>query len=418
MTKMMVVEDEKILREGICLVGDWNSNGVEICAAVSNGQEALDIIEEKKPDIVLTDVVMPVMDGLELTKKLYEKYPEIRVILLSGHEEFQFVKKAMEYKACNYLLKPAKIERLIEVVGSVKDELESERHLKQKLEQSVPIVREHYINQLLSGTEYDEEHIRQQFDFLNIPIDRSNPVVMICELDGYHENKVEMQLALMQLKELCTGIVGNEYQSMVVEDIKDREVIIVNLPRGMNSKDFTLYLQGKAVRIQKEMKRKTGKTVSVGISRIVSDISRLSKAYREAEKALNYRFFMGMETIIFIGDIEREKHGDWVAVKEHEDALAESIQVGDIDGTRQNVIRYFDKLGEYAVYGQEFIFEKINTFISYLLRYLSVESPVERKDVNEKLNGLFDILACREKCPTMAGLEQSVEDVDCSEMRG
>jgi len=411
MMKMMVVEDETILREGICLVGDWESCGVEICAAVNNGKEALELIEEKKPDIILTDVVMPVMDGLELTKKIYENYPEIRVILLSGHEEFEFVKKAMEYKACSYLLKPAKIEQLIEVVASVREELESERRLKKKLEQSVPIVREHYINQLISGLEYDQEQIRQQFDFLNVRLELTNLAVMTCELDVYLEDRMEIQLALLQLKEICQEVVQKEYQSIVVDDLKDREVIVVNSPDNMNSKDFILYLQGKAVRIQKEMNRRTGKTVSVGISRMVSDISRLPKAYKEAENALNYRFFMGMETIIFIGDIEREQHGDWVAVKEQEEALAECIQVGDAEGTCRNVAQYFKALGEYAPQGQEYVLEKLKVFVSYLGRYLDVESPDDRKDIKTELDGLSEVLSEKEKYLTMTQLEKAVEQV-------
>ena len=160
MVKMMVVEDEKILRDGICRVGNWDVLEVEICAVAGNGKEALQMIEENRPDIILTDVVMPVMDGIEFARQVYERYPEIRILFLSGHEEFEYVKKAMEYKACNYLLKPAKIEKIEEVVSEIKDEIVKSREkameeerLRRKLEQSMPILREHYMNQLLMGTE-------------------------------------------------------------------------------------------------------------------------------------------------------------------------------------------------------------------------------------------------------------------------
>ena len=87
-------------------------------------------IQREKPDIILTDVVMPVMDGIELTRTVYEQYSDIRVILLSGHEEFEYVKKAMEYHACDYLLKPARMEKLLEVVLRVKEEILAERKKK------------------------------------------------------------------------------------------------------------------------------------------------------------------------------------------------------------------------------------------------------------------------------------------------
>lgn len=418
MIKMMVVEDETILREGICRVGDWEKCGVEICAAVSNGLEALQQMERSKADIILTDVVMPLMDGIELTKRVHEKYPEVKVILLSGHEEFEYVKKAMEWKACDYLLKPAKIEKLTGVVSKVCREILEERdqkrekeRLQKKLEQSIPIVREHYMNQLLNGVEYGEEQIKKQFDYLGIELDVRNLAVLLCELDIHAEERMEAQITFLQLGEICQEVIQGEYRCVVFEDLKNRIVIVLNYPENLYKKDFLLYLQGKAVRIQKEMQRCTGELVSLGIGRPIQDIRHLPGAYREAECALNYRFFMGYESVIYIGDIEREQHRDWLAVWSQEENLTECIKVGDIVGTGQQLERYFQLVGEFTAEGQDYILEKITIFISYLLRFLNIKEMEGGRELFLKLEQISEEIRQKKKHMTLSELQREISGI-------
>lgn len=415
MIKMMVVEDETILREGICRVGDWEQCGVEICAAAGNGKEALELIPEKKPDIILTDVVMPIMDGLELTRSVYEQYPEIKIILLSGHEEFEYVKKAMDCKARSYLLKPAKIEKLVEVVSAIRDEILEERsrnsekeRLQKKLEESIPIVREHYMNQLLSEVEHGEEEIQKQFEFLSIDLDTSNLAVLVGEFDSKAEDRTELRLLLLQLKEIGAEVLGSEYRYVVFEDLKDRMVVILNYPEQITPKDFQLYLQGKAVRIQKEIKERANQSVSLGIGRCIRNIRQLYKAYHEAECALNYRFFMGRESVIYIGDIEREEHKDRLAMLNQEEELAESIKVGDLEGTEKQIQRYFQLLSEFAAAGQEYILEKLSVFVSYLLRLLDIKEVEGEKQWLAELERLSVELRREEHHTTLSELQEQV----------
>lgn len=428
MIKMMVVEDEKILREGICRIGNWETHGIEICGAVDNGVEALKEIEAHEPDIILTDVVMPVMDGIELTRRVHEQYPDIKVILLSGHEEFEYVKKAMEYKACSYLLKPAKIEKLIEVVSEVRDEIQDSRKkqqeeelLQKKLEQSIPILREHYMNQLLNGRENDETKIMQQFQFLNIGLQTKNIAVIICEIDRETKKQELSRITLLQLRELCEEIIGNEYRCVVFEDLKDRIVIVLNYPQNVNHKDIVTYLQGKAVRIQNEIEVCRGETVSIGIGRITGSIRYLSKAYREAEYALNYRFFMGNGSVIYIGDIEKEEHRDSFFLTRKEEEIITCVKAGDTIGTEHQLEQYFLMLSEYSSEGQDYIYEKIQMFVSYLLNFLK-GSNMEAEDgffgEMEKLSwelrkkGLFTTFAELERkiCAVILHITEKIND--------
>lgn len=421
MLKMMVVEDEVILRKGICCVGKWDSLGIEISGVAGNGQEALEMVEVCRPDIVLTDVVMPIMDGIELARNLHERYPEIRMIFLSGYEEFDYVKKAMEYKAYNYMLKPAKIEKIEQVVCEVRDEIlkerrrvQEEKELLRKFDQSIPILREHYMNQLLNGIEYDEAEIGRKFELCKIELENKNIVVMICEPDreenaASREDRTAYQIALLKLGEICRDVVGSEYSCVVFTDLKDRVVVVLNYPDGMRLGDALVYIQGKAIRIQNEMEE-WGQPVSFGIGRFVSSIRYLPRAYKDAEDALDYRFFMGKKSVIYIGDVAREESRDRLEMERQESELSACIHAGDVVGTECQAGKYFALLSRNAVWGQTFIYEEITIFLSNLLRSLRGKLAGEREEILMELEKTMDDLRTQKKFVTLSKLQEQVTD--------
>lgn len=403
MIKLMVVEDEKILCEGICRVGNWEALGVEICGTAENGKEALQKIQENKPDIILTDVVMPVMDGIALAGKVYEQHPEIRLVFLSGHEEFEYVRQAMEYRACHYLLKPAKIEKIEEVVAELRDDILKEREkaqeearLHKKLEQSMPILREHYMNQLLLGTESDEERILHQFAFLNIPLQSRYTAVMICQPD--HDlagGRTAEKLILLQLQEICQAVAGRDYETVVFTDLKDRTVIAVNVPQAGWAKSVLPDLQEKASRIQMEAETRMNLSVSLGIGRMSYSISDLARAYREAEYALGYRFFMGNRSVIYIGDVEKDDDRNIISLEQQEEELITCIKAGDLAGVELWSTRYFESMARCAVGGQSFVYEEMNMFIGLLLRELRGKVLEGEQDFLTELENLREALRNR-----------------------
>lgn len=104
--KVLIVEDEFITRQGIRNMVDWNAEGFEIVGEACNGREALELVEKEKPHIVLTDIVMPVMDGLRLEKELHARYPEIQMVVLSSYSDFEYVRDSFQSGVVDYVLKP------------------------------------------------------------------------------------------------------------------------------------------------------------------------------------------------------------------------------------------------------------------------------------------------------------------------
>ena len=108
MTKVMIVDDEKYVRMGIKSETDWALIGCEVVSEAPNGEEALKLAEETRPDLVISDIRMPKMDGIELAERLVERYPNIKVIFLTAYNEFEYARQAIRIGVSDYLLKPFK----------------------------------------------------------------------------------------------------------------------------------------------------------------------------------------------------------------------------------------------------------------------------------------------------------------------
>jgi two-component system response regulator YesN len=120
MIKLMLVDDEPLIRKGIRTTIDWERYDVDIVGEASNGKEALEKALQLQPHIVLTDIRMPIMDGLELSDQLHKQLPDTTVIIISGYEEFAYARQAIRLGVHDYLLKPVGAEELLTRIQSIK----------------------------------------------------------------------------------------------------------------------------------------------------------------------------------------------------------------------------------------------------------------------------------------------------------
>lgn len=127
--RLLIVDDEPIILSGMCQVVNWQDLGFTVAATAKDGQEALEIIEREKIDVVFSDVRMPRMTGLELSKHIMEHHPEIKVVILSGYNEFEYAQKAIRHGVFAYILKPSVNEEISETFTALKQEMDAERAL-------------------------------------------------------------------------------------------------------------------------------------------------------------------------------------------------------------------------------------------------------------------------------------------------
>ena len=140
MYKILFVDDEEEVRKSIIKLMDWNALGFEIAGEAENGREALEKVTSLEPDVVITDIQMPYMDGLQLAEALQKEYPEKKVVLFSGYDEFEYAKQAIRLGVTGYILKPNNIGELTAVLQKLRDSID--RELEEK--KDVNALRESY----------------------------------------------------------------------------------------------------------------------------------------------------------------------------------------------------------------------------------------------------------------------------------
>lgn len=155
---VLLVDDEEEIREGIIRKIDWEKYGFRIAGSAGNGKDALEIAESIQPDVVMTDIMMPFMDGLELGEQIARMNPEVKLLIFSGADEFEYAQKALRIQAVEYILKPINAEELRDTLVKIKDTLDKEYEAKRNLEtlrehyiDSIPVIREQTMAALVEG---------------------------------------------------------------------------------------------------------------------------------------------------------------------------------------------------------------------------------------------------------------------------
>ncbi len=176
MYKLIIVDDEQIEREGMAQFIPWDKYDVELVGTAWNGLDGFEQIQEKRPDIVLTDIKMPVMNGIELIRKLNENFPDICVVVLSGYGEYEYTSQAMEHGVRHYILKPCDEEKIVSVLEDAKKEVDKKRDDRKKEEQyhqikrrMLPRAKEEVFRSLLQNRELpdgEQELLKQELSEL------------------------------------------------------------------------------------------------------------------------------------------------------------------------------------------------------------------------------------------------------------
>src|SRR3989304_1783586 len=166
--KVFLVEDEIVTREGIRDNVDWKINSFEFCGEAPDGEIAWPLLQTVKPDVLITDIRMPFMDGLQLSQIVRDRMPATKIIILSGHDEFEYAQKAIKLGVSEYLLKPVSVQDLHHVLQKVASELDQKRQeqqalqkLRDQVEENRATLRERFLLKLVSGAASSVEAIEK-----------------------------------------------------------------------------------------------------------------------------------------------------------------------------------------------------------------------------------------------------------------
>ncbi|MCM3746907.1 response regulator [Paenibacillus pasadenensis] len=309
MYKLIIADDEAVFREGLMNTIDWNRHGFELIGDCTNGREALEAVQQLKPDLVITDINMPHIDGLELAARIADQFPYIKIIIVTGYDQFDYAQQALRLKVHDFILKPITAFETRELLDRVRAQMDEEKRqkedlsrLRSQLNQSLPLLRERFLERLAvhgAGAKAANERL----DYFGLP--RLEAPLLVALFD-YDDNTLrsdaepDRELLRFAGYNIIEEIVQREHGAV----FRTREDRIAAIFSGGPAE----LLHERAARIAEEarygIERYLGYTVTAGIGRTAETMEELPDGYRSASTALDYRFQYGKNRVLSIIDLE------------------------------------------------------------------------------------------------------------------
>lgn len=239
MWKLLIADDEPKIRKGLRNSLNWAEIGVEIIGEAEDGEIALEIVRSKHPDIILLDICMPFINGLQLIEKVKQEYDECIMIVVTGHDEFSYARQALRLGVFDYVLKPVSREQLYNVVIKAIDEINSIKNrnkyykwAQNQLSQNYKILKEKFMNEWLEN-HFSSSEIREQLDYYQVkfadktgmllvkPVEKNSMV----EMDDWDNN-----LLMFAIQNVIEELVENLQPNIVFRDNKDNIVALTGIP--------------------------------------------------------------------------------------------------------------------------------------------------------------------------------------------
>lgn len=346
--RILLVDDEEEIRQGIKQKIDWQGLGFIILDDAENGIEAWEKVVNLEPDIVLTDIRMPYLDGLALTERIREHGFDTEVVIFSGFDDFDYAKQAIRLNVIEYILKPVNMEELTEILKKLHTRMDEKlarqrdmQLLQEQYRQLQPILREHFLNDWIGGR-IAEEQLEVQLKRFSIDLRPSDRIaVAAIRINWQRSQPVEQEPALLALS--VQNIIEERMKShfrFVTQGQPGEYALIIFMEQqteiDMLMKQFSLACRA----CQRALKV----AVRVGLSAATREQAAIGEACQEAREALGYESMAGDQYVIYIRDVEGVPKGGLVLQEKEEYALWQAIKFHSDEQIRSIVTELMDRM--------------------------------------------------------------------------
>ncbi len=340
MLKIMIIDDEFYFREALKVSIPWGELGFEICGEAKNGKDALEKVTVLNPDIMLVDINMPIIDGLEFIQSVKEQGIESKFIILTGHSEFNYAKQAVQLGVNNYILKPVNEEELKSSLLEIKEIINREatikfefEDLKQQVRDSLPLLKDKFLNELIQGSLIPKENeTLKKMEYLKININSDYYLVITIELD-YGDNtnwdNEEKQLWKYAVSNISSEILDGRVIFDICHDIDDRICIIVGSDGLQNKDDFLTLLESRLELVRAAVCKHLDFTITIGVGSEKAEFFDIPVSYRESIIALRHKLTLGKNRIILYNQVADTGIKGTVFSGEYRSQLLMNIRTAD-----------------------------------------------------------------------------------------
>lgn len=316
MIRMLIVDDEYYIRLGIVHAFNWAEMNIEIVGDAENGEEGLQLAIEKKPDLILLDICMPLLNGLELMQKLQEEKLDCALIVLSGYDEFEYAQKSLQFGVLDYLLKPIDKLKLKETIQkaclTIRNKKSIQNYQSFALKEQSNI-KNQFLQDLLLGNLTDEAVIQDKISFLKLPLLDGSYQIFCVQLDDFPtlENLLSIH-ELHDLKELITRqlssffSLGKSYMGMLCSLASNEWGGILSFTASSSPEEQRQQLHSSVEQFLTSFEAATTHTLSISISSSSCQLHDIAALYQNARHA-NKKFIPGRNSVVWANSHPNEE---------------------------------------------------------------------------------------------------------------
>lgn len=335
--KAIIADDEPVIIKGLKVLIDWEAMGIEIIATASDGRQLWELMQRERADIIISDIAMPNMTGLEFMRKLINSNYCTKVIFISGYEKFSYAQEAVRLGAIEYLLKPVQKDALEKAVRKAKNALEKEHNIellkndKNELQQ--------LFQKLNEGSEFAETELYQSFEKMGIEYKKKAFCAVCAYLTDESRRKTEMEL--YEKFELIKFSTFNKIQNYFKECkngfVIKRESECLNLLCVISPEETGSFVTDVICRMKNQIEQELGICLQIGVGEFSENPLELGYVYKTAKFAYEMKFFIKKE-IICSSQIHKKFNYSFADYQSLFQKIVDCLLAGD-----KNCIELFEK---------------------------------------------------------------------------
>lgn len=335
MSKILIVDDMPVIRSSLGQILRQQNLGFSAIWEAANGDEAVEIARAYKPDIILMDIKMPGLTGLQATEMIRRQNPNIKIVILTAYDEFAYVQKALKLGARDYLLKPVRPNKLVELLSGIQQEIEQERRdlrtvelVKDSLQKTLPVLETNLVENLIRGMMPDDASLEESLSYLGKRL--IWPVVVVTKVDNF--DQVVHKRAAAEVQQICTTLVNlvrqelpDPNRALVGYSSPGRVVAIVSTDQHLAT---AVQIRELGERICAAITSQTPFSVTVGFGKKYLDIESIPFSYAEANLARRYQRHLSGQAVVGIEEVDDGGHtqsGPTLFLVQKERALVKAV---------------------------------------------------------------------------------------------
>ena len=311
MFNLLVVDDEPEMACGLAYDIDWTDIGISEVFKAYSAPQAMEILKKTRIDIVISDIAMPGINGIEMANMIRQEWPFSKIIFASGHDEFEYAQKAIELGVVGYIVKPVayeEIKKLVkQAINEVERDLEKARLVdtaERQLEDLLPVIQERYLNSWIVLGKTNPLVETEKLRLSRLKIRKEVPAFLIAiRLDEVGKNYYENGMLEVEIHTICREVLLKSKHGIFFKDLNDHQLILVQSENEQSLAEEYRYVEGMAENLQYTVEKSLGCTISIFWGNVTT-IDRLGESYKRLLERMQRRITWSPGVIMGPGAME------------------------------------------------------------------------------------------------------------------